>query len=84
MAQAAELFSKSGVILLAIAIAAGLTVLILMTWDQWFGFVALGYLFLLSGYMWLPWKGRVGYPIAVGILFGTVIPLGIRMWMAAG
>ena len=84
MAPPAELFVKNWAVVLAVAIAASLTVLILLAWQQWLGFIAVGYVFLLfGGYMWLPWKGRIGYPIAVGILLGAVIPLGIRMWMAA-
>ena len=69
--------------LVAVVVATSLTILILKAWDQWLGFLVLGYAVLLfGGYMWLPWKGRVGYPVAIGILFGAVIPLGVRMWMA--
>ena len=68
---------------LAIAIAAVSTIVVLRIWDEWFGFVLLGYaLIFMGGYMWLPWRGRIGYPVSVGLLFGIVIPLAVRMWVA--
>lgn len=67
-------------VFLAIATAAVSAVLILRIWDEWFGFVLLGYvLFLMGGYFWLPRKGRVGYAMSVGLLFGLLAPLLVRM-----
>jgi hypothetical protein len=65
---------------LAVAITASLAIFILHVWDKWSGFVLLGYaMFLTGGYMWLPWRGRIGYAISVGALFGTLIPLVVLM-----
>ena len=65
---------------LAVAIAAVSAVVILRIWDEWFALVLAGYgLLFLGGYIWLPWRGRMGYAISVGLLFGLLAPLLVRM-----
>ena len=67
-------------VFLAIAIAAVSAIVILKIWDEWFGFILLGYvLVFMGGYFWLPWKGRIGYTISLGLLFGLLGPLLVRM-----
>lgn len=65
---------------LAVAIAGVSTIAILRIWDEWFALVLVGYgLFFMGGYIWLPWKGRIGYAISAGLLFGLLAPLLVRM-----
>jgi hypothetical protein len=61
---------------LALAVAAASTTMILSVWDEWFALVFLGYvMFFVGGYMWLPWRGRIGYAVSFGMLFGILVPL---------
>lgn len=67
-------------VFLAVAIAGLSTIFILRIWDEWFAVVLLGYaLFFMGGYFWLPWKGRIGYAISAGALFGIILPLLLRV-----
>jgi hypothetical protein len=67
-------------VFLAIATAAVSAIVILRIWDEWFALVLLGYgLIFMGGYMWLPWRRRIGYAISLGLLVGILIPLLARM-----
>ena len=67
-------------IFLAIAIAGVSAIVILKILNEWFALILASYgLFFIGGYIWLPWKGRIGYTISVGLLFGLLGPLLVRM-----
>jgi len=68
-------------LLIIALIAAPLSYLILLAWDEWKVFIALLYAFLFIG-VWadLPSRSFIGNVITIGIFFGLFIP--VVVWLA--